>query len=114
MRTIRPRLRTFGARTAGWCRLLAAPTAGYPKIPATAEWLNNRNDLGSSSYSALDQINRDNVSKLRIAWRWKSDNFGPTFRSTTSVRRRLGMADGILYVTRRHPSGRGRHRRHHR
>ena len=75
----------------------AAPTAGYPKIPATVEWLNNRGDLGSSSYSALDQINRDNVGRLRIAWRWKSDNFGPTpeyyFRPTPL------MADGILYVS---------------
>jgi quinoprotein glucose dehydrogenase len=85
-------------RANGWVVPPAAPsTAAYPKIPATAEWLNNRGDLGSSSYSPLDQINRDNVSKLRIAWRWKSDNFGPTpeyyFRPTPLV------ADGILYVT---------------
>jgi quinoprotein glucose dehydrogenase len=74
-----------------------AAAAAYPKIPTTAEWLNNRGDPGSSSYSALDQINRDNVSKLRIAWRWKSDNFGPTpeyyFRPTPL------MADGIVYVS---------------
>src|SRR5581483_11126423 len=41
--------------------------------------------------------NRDNVSKLRIAWRWKADNFGPTpefyFRVTPL------MADGVLYTT---------------
>ncbi|HTV49940.1 MAG TPA: c-type cytochrome, partial [Steroidobacteraceae bacterium] len=50
------------------------------------EWLHNRGDLASTSYSPLEQINRDNVSKLRIAWRWKSQNFGPTpefyFRAT--------------------------------
>jgi len=61
------------------------------------EWLSNRADLASSSYSPLDQINRDNVSRLRIAWRWKSDNFGPTpefyFRATPL------MADGILYTS---------------
>src|ERR1700723_1491786 len=33
----------------------AAPVGGASKIPATVEWLNNRGDLGSSSYSALDQ-----------------------------------------------------------
>jgi quinoprotein glucose dehydrogenase len=62
-----------------------------------AEWLNNRGDAGSTSYSPLAQINRDNVSKLRIAWRWKTDNFGPTpefyFRVTPL------MADGVLYTT---------------
>ncbi len=61
------------------------------------EWLHNRGDLASSSYSPLDQINRDNVAKLRIAWRWKSDNFGPApefyFRVTPL------MADGVLYVS---------------
>jgi quinoprotein glucose dehydrogenase len=80
---------------------------GWPVAPASqasqdvaahqAEWLNNRGDLGSTSYSSLDQINRDNVSKLRIAWRWKSDNFGPTpeyyYRATPL------MADGVLYTT---------------
>jgi quinoprotein glucose dehydrogenase len=64
---------------------------------AQVEWLNNRGDPGSTSYSPLDQINRDNVSKLRVAWRWKSDNFGPTpefyFRATPV------MADGVLYTT---------------
>ena len=61
------------------------------------EWLNNRGDAGSTSYSSLDQINRDNVKSLRIAWRWKSDNFGPApeyyYRPTPL------MADGVLYVT---------------
>ncbi len=85
-------------RANGWVVVpAAAPVSAYPKIPATAEWLNNRGDVGSSSYSPLDQINRDNVARLRIAWRWKSDNFGPVpeyyFRPTPL------MADGILYVT---------------
>lgn len=71
-------------------------TARYPAAPP-AEWRNNRGDLGSMSYSPLDQINRDNFNKLRTAWRWKSDNFGPTpefyFRATPL------LADGVLYTT---------------
>jgi quinoprotein glucose dehydrogenase len=70
---------------------------GSTNGPTTMEWLNNRGDLGGTSYSSLDQINRSNVSKLRIAWRWKSDNFGPTpeyyYRPTPL------MADGTLYVS---------------
>ena len=41
------------------------------------EWPHWGADLGSTKYSPLDQINRDNVKNLRVAWRWKSDNFGP-------------------------------------
>lgn len=80
----------------GWSAALpvAAPS-GRPAV--NSEWLNNRGDLGSTSYSPLDQINRDNVRTLRIAWRWKSDNFGPTpefyFRATPL------MADGVLYTS---------------
>jgi len=55
----------------------------------------NRGDLGSASYSSLDQINRDNVARLRIAWRWKSDNFGPVpeyyFRPTPLMAEGLSM-----------------------
>ncbi len=62
-----------------------------------AEWLYNRGDLGSTNYSPLDQVNADNVKKLRVAWRWKSENYGPTpefyFRATPL------MADGVLYTT---------------
>src|SRR5687768_18386399 len=41
------------------------------------EWPHWGADLGNSKYSSLDQINRDNVKNLRVAWRWKSENFGP-------------------------------------
>lgn len=81
----------------------ASASSGSPATPLRSsptgrtEWLNNRGDPGSTSYSPLDQIDRDNVSKLRVAWRWKSDNFGPTpefyFRVTPV------MADGVLYTT---------------
>src|SRR4051812_8388646 len=71
--------------------------ASLPPAPKLQEWLSNRADAASTSYSPLTQINRDNVSKLRIAWRWKSDNFGPTpefYYRVTPL-----MADGVLYVT---------------
>jgi quinoprotein glucose dehydrogenase len=84
-------------RANGW----PAGVAGESPAPAPqrgfAEWLHNRGDLASTSYSPLDQINRDNFGTLRIAWRWKSDNFGPTpefyYRATPL------MADGVLYTS---------------
>jgi quinoprotein glucose dehydrogenase len=75
----------------------AAATAQGGKIHTRTEWLNNRGDLASSSYAPLDQINRDNVSKLRVAWVWKSDNYGPT--PEYYYRANPVMADGVLYTT---------------
>ncbi len=40
------------------------------------EWRSYAAEPGSTKYSPLDQINRDNVANLRIAWRFKSDNLG--------------------------------------
>src|SRR5689334_10817206 len=37
------------------------------------EWRFYGGDAGSTKYSPLDQINAQNVSSLRIAWRWKTD-----------------------------------------
>ena len=45
-------------------------------IPDT-EWRTYGGDLRSTRYMPLDQINRDNFSKLEVAWRLKTDSFGP-------------------------------------
>ncbi len=42
-----------------------------------ADWRYISGDAGGTKYSPLDQINASNVSKLKIAWRWTSQNFGP-------------------------------------
>src|ERR687896_2169494 len=34
------------------------------------DWLRWRRDHGATGYSPLDQINRGNVQKLRLAWSW--------------------------------------------
>jgi glucose dehydrogenase len=40
------------------------------------EWRYYGGDAGSTRYAPLDQINKQNVKDLRIAWRWKAENFG--------------------------------------
>ena len=69
-----------------------------PKPPTIeGEWLQHRGDYASTNYSPLDQINKANAKDLKIAWRWKTDNFGPSpefyFKSTPL------MAKGVLYTT---------------
>lgn len=84
-------------RANGWPVAPGSDGAGDGKPGRNTEWLNNRGDLASTSYSPLDQINRDTVKSLRIAWRWKGDNFGPTpeyYYRVTPI-----MADGVLYTT---------------
>ena len=51
-----------------------------------AEWRYYGGDAGSTKYSPLDQINKDNVKGLQIVWRWKAENFGP--RADFNYRRR--------------------------
>ncbi len=71
----------------------------YNPAPPTieGEWLQHRGDYASTNYSSLDQINKENAKDLKIAWRWKTDNFGPApefyFKSTPL------MAKGVLFTT---------------
>ncbi len=47
------------------------------------EWNQYSGDMGSTKYSPLDQINRDNFKNLEIAWRWTSldDTATPPIRA---------------------------------
>ena len=68
--------------------------------PQKGEWRAYAGDSYSQKYSPLDQINRDNVKNLRIAWRWKSDNFGPraeyNLEATPDGQRRLVDVEALL------------------
>lgn len=48
--------------------LLNAQPAGLP----IGEWPSYGGSLANLKYSALDKINKDNVKRLKIAWRWRS------------------------------------------
>src|SRR5436190_8753465 len=64
---------------------------------ATGEWPHWGKDLANNKYSPLDQINRDNVKNLRVAWRWKTENFGP--RPQNNMEATPLMVGGVLYTT---------------
>ncbi|MCH8819955.1 MAG: hypothetical protein IIB03_06505 [Acidobacteria bacterium] len=42
-----------------------------PKTSGDGEWPDYARDKAGTKYSPLDQINRDNVRSLQIAWRWQ-------------------------------------------
>ena len=45
--------------------------------PANSDWLHYANDLSSSRYSPLDQINAGNFNRLELAWRFSTNALGP-------------------------------------
>ncbi len=70
---------------------------GSAQPAAVGEWRHYGGDAANTRYSPLDQIDRETVKRLRIAWRWKPNNFGPTpdynWEATPL------MVGGVLYVT---------------
>jgi quinoprotein glucose dehydrogenase len=66
-----------GARTA----LAITAVALTAVLPAAStdngEWRTYGGDLASRRYSPLDQVTAENFSQLEIAWRLKTDMFGP-------------------------------------
>lgn len=51
--------------------------AGDAGRGAEYPWRHIHGELNANRYSPLEQINRDNVHELELAWRWKAGNFGP-------------------------------------
>src|SRR6476469_4826121 len=61
----------------------------------SADWPNVGNDKAGTRYSTLDQVNRDNVKQLKVAWTWHTGDSSPgrTIECTPVV------VDGVMYVT---------------
>src|SRR5262245_44485498 len=62
------------------------------------EWRAYSADEASTGYSPLDQINKDTVGKLEVAWTFKFDNFGSIAQTATTETTPL-MVNGVLYFT---------------
>src|SRR5215510_8227254 len=63
----------------------------------TGEWRAYGAETGRTHYASLDQINRDNIKDLKVAWVWKSDSLVPNVQAgseTTPL-----MVNGVLYFT---------------
>ncbi|MEX0611297.1 MAG: pyrroloquinoline quinone-dependent dehydrogenase [Pirellulales bacterium] len=76
--------------------LAAAATAGA-QGPQDVDWPGVGNDPGCMRYSKLDQINRDNVRRLKPSWTYHTGELrngdGNTIECTPIV------VDGVMYVT---------------
>ena len=78
---------------------LVLPLTGRAqKGSPNGEWRAYGAEEGSTRYSPLDQINRDTVKTLQVAWSWKFDNFGTIQETNTSETTPI-MVNGVLYFT---------------
>ena len=66
-----------------------------PAIPQTAtqgSWPRSYADAANSRFSALSQINRDNVGKLQMAWTYRSGDGTGNIQATPVI------VDGVMYA----------------
>src|SRR5712672_940680 len=61
------------------------------------EWPTNGADVKFTRYSPLDQIDASNFGKLEVAWRFKTDAFGPY--PEYKLEGTPIMVKGVLYAT---------------
>ena len=81
--------------------IAASATSQAPQ--PRAEWRYFGGDKGFTRYSALDQINRDNVKNLRIAWRRPAVNAKmmaafPDLTPNAYLRATPIVIDGVLFT----------------
>src|SRR5262245_2495322 len=79
-----------------------APGAAQRGAPADGQWRNYSGDLGGTKYSPLSQIDKTNVSRLRIAWRRPAVDASLTSRDpklsySRNFRATPLMVNGVLY-----------------
>ena len=73
--------------------LVAAWLQGGPD----RDWPVHGGDPGHTQYSPLDQINTSNVSRLQVAWTYRSGDASPEGRS--QIQCNPIVVDGVLYAT---------------
>src|SRR5438477_9398631 len=81
--------------------LAVVNTVALGQVSGDTEWPNYGNDPGGMRYSPLSQINRENVSKLKIAWTFHTGDVS----DGSQDKRRSGfettpiLVDGTLFFT---------------
>ena len=86
----------FATLAVATCVWLAASGMAQEGAP-DREWCTYGGDLASTRYAPLDQINKENFSKLEVAWRFKTDALGP--RPEFNFQGTPLMVGGVIYVT---------------
>lgn len=75
--------------------LIVAATSPRLSGGEDIDWPNPGNDKGGTRYAAIDQINRDNVKDLEVAWTYHTGDA----RTGTTIECTPLVIDGVMYVT---------------
>lgn len=72
-----------------------------PQVSRDTEWPTYGNDPGGMRYSPLFQINRENVSELKVAWMFHTGDVseGRGGRKRSGFETTPLLVDGTLYLT---------------
>jgi len=68
------------------------PANGFPKRETYRTWQRSHGDNGGTRYSALDQINRSNVTHLQVAWTYHSAD------GSNNIQCNPIIADGVMFA----------------
>jgi quinoprotein glucose dehydrogenase len=72
-------------------------TLPSPAKDAAREWQHYGGDPGATRYSPLDQINRTNVKRLKVAWTHHTED--AVERPATTIECTPIVVDGVMYIT---------------
>ena len=83
------------------CCLGFATSDARKQTSARVEWANYGNDAGGMRYSPLSLVNRDNVSKLAVAWVYRTGDVsdGTKYQRKSEFESTPIFVDGKLYLT---------------
>ena len=74
------------------------PTDGALRSAAYRTWSVSHGDAGSTRYSALNQINRENVTGLTVAWQYNSNDGGINRTDWRGIQSNPIIVNGVMYA----------------
>jgi quinoprotein glucose dehydrogenase len=86
------------------CMTLGACITGAPALtaqtPAASDWGYYGGDVFGQRFSSLDQINRNNVARLEVAWTYRTGELGAGFTQASKLTFEATpvLAFGLLYL----------------
>src|SRR3954470_1887234 len=79
------------------CFAVSALIVVAAQTPGSTEWRSYAGDLRNHHYSPLAQVTAANFNSLEVAWRFKTDSFGP--RPEYKLEGTPLVVNGVLYTT---------------
>jgi quinoprotein glucose dehydrogenase len=86
-------------RTSSFASALLAIAAGVLQAQSRGEWTAYGHDQLGGRYSPLDQIDRTNVSRLAVAWTYRTGEAGESTRQPVKFEATPLVVDGTMYIS---------------